>query len=189
MWVVGSLAFDMTGLLVFGNLKNLLTGRYIQPRPEQRAFLLIDMKDSTGLAERLGPVRFHELLNEFFRDVADAALECEAEIHKYVGDEAILTWLDTDSLADGECLACPFLVRDIMMAKAETYRTRFGALPEFRASLHRGPIVAGEMGDVRREIAFVGDTLNVAARLLDAAKELGRDVLVSQDLQIGRAHV
>ena len=64
----------------------------------------------------------------------------------------------------------------------ETYRTRFGALPEFRASLHRGPIVAGEMGDVRREIAFVGDTLNVAARLLDAAKELGRDVLVSQDL-------
>ena len=98
----------------------------------------------SGLAERLGPVRFHELLNEFFRDVADAALECEAEIHKYVGDEAILTWLDTDSLADGECLACPFLVRDIMMAKAETYRTRFGALPEFRASLHRGPIVAGE---------------------------------------------
>ncbi len=182
MSVVGSLAFDMIGLLGFGNLKNLLTGRYIQPRPEQRAFLLIDMKDSTGLAERLGPVRFHELLNEFFRDVADAALECEAEIHKYVGDEAILTWLDTDALADGECLACPFMVRDIMAAKAALYRSRFGVLPEFRASLHRGQIVAGEMGDVRREIAYVGDTLNVAARLLDAAKELGHDVLVSQDL-------
>ena len=37
-------------------------------------------------------------------------------------------------------------------------------------------------GDVRREIAYVGDTLNVAARLLDAAKEIGRDVLVSKDL-------
>jgi class 3 adenylate cyclase len=35
---------------------------------------------------------------------------------------------------------------------------------------------------LRREIAYVGDTLNVAARLLDAAKELGRDVLVSTDL-------
>ena len=35
---------------------------------------------------------------------------------------------------------------------------------------------------MRREIAYVGDTLNVAARLLDAAKELGRDVLVSDDL-------
>ena len=35
-----------------------------------------------------------------------------------------------------------------------------------------GEIVAGEIGDVRREIAYVGDTLNVATRLLDAAKEL-----------------
>jgi adenylate cyclase len=35
---------------------------------------------------------------------------------------------------------------------------------------------------VRREIAYVGDTLNVAARLLDAAKELGHDVLVSDEL-------
>jgi adenylate cyclase len=40
---------------------------------------------------------------------------------------------------------------------------------------------------VRREIAYVGDTLNVAARLLDAAKELGRDVLVSDDLLARRA--
>jgi adenylate cyclase len=39
---------------------------------------------------------------------------------------------------------------------------------------------------VRREIAYVGDTLNVAARLLDAAKTLGRDVLVSAEL-LGRA--
>ena len=35
---------------------------------------------------------------------------------------------------------------------------------------------------VRREIAYVGDTLNVAARLLDAAKALGHDVLVSDEL-------
>jgi adenylate cyclase len=55
-------------------------------------------------------------------------------------------------------------------------------VPSFRASLHYGEIVAGEIGDVRREIAYVGDTLNVAARLLDAAKTLGHDVLVSADL-------
>lgn len=91
MAVIGNLTFEMGGLLGWGPLKNLLTGRYVQPRREQRVFLLIDMKDSTGMAERLGPIVFHELLNDFFRDVADAALECEAEIHKYVGDEAILT--------------------------------------------------------------------------------------------------
>src|SRR5262249_25483288 len=72
------LIFEMGYLLGFGTLKNLLTGRYVRPRSEQRAFLLIDMKDSTGVAERLGPVLFHELLNHFFRDIADAALECDA---------------------------------------------------------------------------------------------------------------
>jgi adenylate cyclase len=182
MSIVGNLAFEMGGLLGFGTLKNLLTGRYVQPKREQKAFLLIDMKNSTGVAERLGAIRFHELLNMFFRDIADAALECEAEIHKYVGDEAILVWPDDRALADGECLSCPFVAQDAIASHSEHYMRRFSVVPEFRAALHYGEIVAGEIGDVRREIAYVGDTLNVAARLLDAAKTLGRDVLVSADL-------
>ena len=182
MVIVGTFSFEMGRLLGFGTLRNLLTGRYVQPRREQKVFLLIDMKDSTGHAERLGPVRFHELLNDFFRDIADAALECDAEIHKYVGDEAILTWPAGPATADGECLACPFIARDFIAANGGQYRTRFGVVPEFRATLHCGEIVAGEIGDLRREIAYVGDTLNVAARLLDTAKTLHRDVLVSADL-------
>ena len=182
MAVFGNVIILTGTLLGFGTLKNLLTGRYVQPRREQRAFLLIDMRDSTGLAERLGPIRFHELLNEFFRDISDAALDCGAEIHKYVGDEAILTWPGGRALAEGDCLACAFVARDFIAAGAKRYRERYGGVPEFRAALHYGEIVAGEIGDVRREIAYVGDTLNVAARLLDAAKTLGRDVLVSADL-------
>jgi adenylate cyclase len=182
MSVITNLVFQMGQLLGFGTLKSLLAGRYVQPKLEQKAFLLIDMKNSTGLAERLGPLSFHELLNAFFRDVADAALECGAEIHKYVGDEAILTWPKGRALSDGECLACPFVTRDFIAANGKWYRARFGIMPQFRAALHYGEIVAGEIGDVRREIAYVGDTLNVAARLLEAAKDLGRDILVSTDL-------
>ncbi len=182
MVFIGTFAFEMGRLLGWVTLKNLLTGRYVQPRREQKVFLLIDMKDSTGHAERLGPIRFHELLNDFFRDVADAALECDAEIHKYVGDEAILTWSAGTALADGDCVACPFIARDFIAAHDERYRTRFGVVPAFRATLHCGEIVAGEIGDLRREIAYVGDTLNVAARLLEAAKTLHRDILVSADL-------
>jgi len=181
--IMGALLFfEMGYLLGFGTLKNLLTGRYVRPRREQRVFLLIDMKDSTGVAERLGPVLFHELLNRFFRDIADAALECDAEIYKYVGDEAILTWTGTRALRDGACLACPFVARNFMEAARAAYLEQFDAVPAFRAALHYGEIVTGEIGDVRREIAYVGDTLNVAARLLDATKALGHDVLVSADL-------
>lgn len=76
----------------------------------------------------------------------------------------------------------PFIARDFIAANGEQYRTTFGVVPGFRATLHCGEIVAGEIGDLRREIAYVGDTLNVAARLLDAAKSTGRDVLVTADL-------
>jgi adenylate cyclase len=182
MAVVGTLFFEIGGLIGIGTLKNLVTGRYVQPKSEQRTFLLIDMKDSTGMAERLGAVRFHELLNHFFRDIADAALECEAEIHKYVGDEAILTWPGDAALADGQSLLCPFVARDFIAAQRGQYFEAFGAVPEFRAALHCGEIVAGEIGNIRREIAYVGDTLNVAARLLDAAKSTKHDILVSADL-------
>ena len=181
MAVGANVVFEIGGLLGFGTLKNLFTGRYVQPRREQRAFLLIDMRNSTGLAERLGPVLFHELLNDFFRDISDAALECDGEIHKYVGDEAILTWPGA-SIADGECLRCPFAARDFIERHRKIYEARYHEVPSFRAAIHYGEIVAGEIGDVRREIAYVGDTLNVAARLLDAAKELGHDVLVSDEL-------
>jgi len=182
MSVLANAIFTIGSLLGFRMVVRLLTGRYVRPRRELRAFLLIDMKNSTGVAERLGAVRFHELLNDFFRDIAEAALECGAEIHKYVGDEAILTWPADRPTLEDDVLACPFVLRDYIAANSARYLRRFGVVPEFRAGMHCGEIVAGQIGDVRAELAYVGDTLNVAARLLEATKKVGRDVLVSGDL-------
>jgi len=182
MSVLANAIFTIGSLLGFRMVGRLLTGRYVRPRRELRAFLLIDMKNSTGIAERLGAVRFHELLNDFFRDIAEAALECGAEIHKYVGDEAILTWPADRPTLEDDVLACPFVLRDFITDNSAQYRRRYGVVPEFRAGMHCGEIVAGQIGDVRAELAYVGDTLNVAARLLEATKKIGRDVLVSSDL-------
>jgi len=169
-------------LLGFSVLGDLVTGRYHRPRKEERVFLLIDMKSSTAAAERLDDLAYHGLLNGFFRDVTDAALDHGAAIHKYVGDEAILTWRAEDALAQARCVLCAFAVRKRIAAKAAEYERRFGLVPEYRAALHIGTVVAGEIGDLKREVAFVGDTLNTAARLLAACRELGRDVVASTTL-------
>ncbi len=55
----------------------------------------------------------------------------------------------------------------------------FGIVPRFRTGVHVGTIVAGEVGDDRREIVYIGNTMNTAARLQQACKELKQDVLVS----------
>ena len=53
------------------------------------------------------------------------------EIHKYVGDEAILTWPGDRALADGDCLRCPFVARDLI---ARQRRALPGALRRGAAS-------------------------------------------------------
>jgi adenylate cyclase len=182
MSVLVNIVIEIGQLLGFGVLRDLLTGRYHRPRREERVFLLIDMKNSTAAAERLDDFAYHGLLNVFFRDVTDAALDHGAGIHKYVGDEAILTWRAEDALEQARCLLCAFAVRRRIVSRANAYRERFGIVPEYRAALHIGPVVAGEMGDLKREIAFVGDTLNTAARLLAAGRDLGRDIVASTTL-------
>lgn len=182
MSVFVNAVIEVGRLLGFDVLRDLLTGRYHRPRREERVFLLIDMKSSTVAAERLDDLTYHKLLNAFFRDVTDAALDHDAGIHKYVGDEAILTWRAEDALSHARCVLCAFAVRKRILSKSADYQCRFGMIPDYRAALHIGTVVAGEMGDLKREIAFVGDTLNTAARLLTASRELGSDVVASVTL-------
>lgn len=182
MALIGNVAVEIGRLVGFRELRRLLTGRYIRPRQERRVFLMVDMRASTAAAERLGDLRFHQLLNMFFSDIADAAYDHGAEIHKYVGDEAILTWPEDAALRGAGCALCPFGIARRIERASDEYRRRFGFVPSFRAALHVGDIVAGEMGAMKREIAFTGDTLNTTARLMDVARATDRDVVVSGEL-------
>jgi len=182
MSLTANAAVEIGRLVGFRELRRLLTGRYARPRQERRVFLMVDMKASTAAAERLGDLAFHQLLNLFFRHVADAAYDHGAEIHKYIGDEAILTWTEDAAVHGARCALCPFGIARRVERAADDYRRRFGFVPSFRAALHAGDIVAGEMGAMKREIAFVGDTLNTTARLLDVARASNHDIIVSGDL-------
>ena len=66
--------------------------------------------------------------------------------------------------------------------RADEYLKQFGTVPQFRASLHCGIVVAGEMGDWKREVGFIGDTVNTAARILDACTTNNRDFIVSEEV-------
>jgi len=68
---------------------------------------------------------------------------------------------------------------------ASRYQREFGTVPRFRGGLHGGPVTGGELGDLRRQIVFVGDILNTAARLEEYAKRMNLDLVVSGAL-LGR---
>src|SRR5206468_3905479 len=52
----------------------------------------------------------------------------------------------------------------------------------FRAGLHAGPVIVSECGDAKRQLAYFGDTMNVAARLCEHCKAINQRLVVSADL-------
>ncbi len=162
-------------------LNALLLGRYHRPVREERAFLLVDIKGSTALAERLGDERAHAFITSTFFDIDQPILEHGGEVHSYVGDGLIASWPLARGDA-GRCVDCYLAIQRTLAARADHYRQRYGVAPEVRAVLHAGPIVAGECGDAKLSIVYLGDTLNTAARLEQTAKALDRACLASGDL-------
>jgi adenylate cyclase len=173
---------DVNSLLGQNALLNFITGRYYAPRVESRVFLLIDMEGSTGLAERLGPLAFHRLVKCFVDDLTQPIVAARGEIHRYIGDELIATWKLDEGTTEGRCITACFGAIERLARRAPDYGREFGAAVTVRAGLHCGPLVAGEMGSVKREIVFLGDTVNTAARIQDLCRETGDRVLASADL-------
>jgi class 3 adenylate cyclase len=124
----------------------------------------------------------HDLLTRFFFDIDEAILAHGGEVHAYVGDEVIVTWRLAAKMWERRYLECFFAIRDRIAEKADLYRREFGLVPMFRAGLHAGSVVISECGDWRRQIAYFGDTMSVAARLQERCKEVSRALLVSADL-------
>ena len=169
-------ALQVARLLGPRTVTQILLGRYLRPVEEDRAFLFVDLADSTGIAERLGPLRFAEFKNEFFHDLAEPVLDARGQIVQYVGDEVMITWPIEES---GACVECFFSIRERVSARADEYRRRFDCVPLFRGGLHSGRVVVSQLGDIKQEIAFSGDAVNTASRIQGLCRPLGHDFLAS----------
>jgi adenylate cyclase len=170
---------QVNGLLGRGVLVGLILGRYHRPREEVRVFLLIDLRGSTLIATRLGNLRYHAFLSRFISDVSASVVRYRGDVHRYVGDEVILTWTAEEGLRGAGCVRAVFAISDTLEAAGTAYEADFGVVPSFWAGLHLGPVVTGEIGTIKHEIAFLGDTLNTASRIQQTGKELQRQFLAS----------
>ena len=174
-----NLAITLSRLLGTGILISLFTGRYHNPREEARIVLFLDVKGATRLAERLGDKQFHRFLNRVFFDISDPVAEAGGEIYRYVGDEIIATWTMKRGVREAACLRCVFAIEDALAARRAHYRAEFGTEPQLRGAIHAGALVIGEMGDWKREIVMLGDTMNTAARIEDVCRAKHCDYIAS----------
>lgn len=191
-WRFGVLSLGISGLINFGfqiNRKlgpgiliNWVTGKYYTPREEERIFMFLDMRDSTSIAERLGTLKFSALVRDFFEDLTYPVLESRGSVSHYIGDEAVIYWAPNEGIRDANCLRLFFRMLRAIDLRGAYYRRTYGLVPEFKAGVHVGPVVATEVGELKSEIVFHGDTLNTTARIQALCNELG-PLLISGELE------
>ena len=174
--------FQVNQLMGRGVLLGLIAGRYHRPREEDRVFLFIDLRGSTAIAEQLGNIRYHRLLRRFIADITAPVIRNGGEIHRYVGDQIILTWRSERGIKNAACIRAYFgMVDEIEQAK-DHYLREYGLVPSFWAGLHRGTVVAGEIGSAKHEIVYLGDTMNVGARIEQSCRTFDRACVASREL-------
>jgi len=59
---------------------------------------------------------------------------------------------------------------------------QFGVVPSFRIGVHGGEVVVSEQGDTKRAIGVYGSTINIAARMEEAAKAHNIACAISGDV-------
>ena len=165
-----------------GVLKNFFTGKYHKPVEEERVFMFLDMNSSTSIAEKLGHIRYFEMLREYYADISESVIEYFGELYQYVGDELVVSWPLKKGLPNNNCIRCYYSMKENLKNQAEKYTSKYGLVPSFKTGFHFGKITTGEIGVVKKDIIFTGDVLNATARMQSLCKDYDVDIIISGDL-------
>ena len=154
---------------------------------ELRAVLWFsDLRDFTGMSERLPASEVLELLNNYMQLVGDALSANGGEILKFIGDGVMGYFPAEDALflpmVTGQALAAARrLIADIEAANEA--RAAGGLDPlRFGVGLHVGDVTFGNVGTQDRlDFTVIGPAVNRASRLEGLTKELKVPVLASAE--------
>ena len=156
---------------------------YKKPFSEvERVFMFLDIRSSTTIAEELGHMQYFELINDFFRDIAEPISNNKGQIYQYVGDEVVVSWPLEDGLSNSNCLQCYFDIVDTMKRLTQKYLDKYAVNPSFKAGMHFGKVSTGTVGTLKKEIIYTGDVLNTASRIEGLCNKHDVDLLLSKDL-------
>lgn len=180
LFIITQLVVEINEKYSPGLFRDILAGKYIEPREEIKIIMFIDLKDSTGIAEQLGHKRYFLFIKDFIYHVSKAILKCGADIYQYVGDEVVMSW-PANEKNHKHCLQALLEVRKELQKNNNHYRNKFAVIPDFRAGIHTGPVMIGEIGIVKKDLAMSGDSMNTAARIKNIVTDLNKKYIATKD--------
>ena len=146
------------------------------------AMLFTDIANFTTLVETLEPDVLGPLLNEYVVGMTDVVFAYDGTVTKIVGDAIHVLFGAPGEQPDhaARAVACALALDEYAQAFRERWRQKGIALGVTRIGAHAGPAIVGNFGGGRFfDYTAYGDTINIAARLEAANKQLGTRICVS----------
>ncbi len=148
--------------------------------------LFADLVGYTALSEQLEPPILARILNAYFQCICDAITEHHGYVSTFLGDGILAYFgaLEPNPWQCDDAAHATLAMREALRVYNEEL-TREG-LPRLAigVGLHRGPGLAGLIGShERREYAFVGRTVNLAARVQALTRVHKVDILLTDSVR------
>ncbi len=145
------------------------------------SLLVCDIRGFSAMSEILPSGELAQVLGQWFREAGNLIQGSGGAIDKFIGNAILAYWHATEE-APGECEVALDTGRKLLgMARA----MRWPASPKpFRiaVALHFGRVACGNVGLVaQRDATIIGDAVNTVFRLESIMKELGEELVLSQD--------
>src|SRR3984885_13697979 len=144
-----------------------------------------DITGFTALVEKLEPSVLGPLLNDYLSGMTDIVFAHDGTVAKIVGDALHVLFGAPGEQADHAARAvnCALALDAFAQSFRECSQQKGITLGVTRIGAHAGPAIVGNFGGGRFfDYTAYGDTVNVAARLEAANKQLGTRVCVSATL-------
>ncbi|MGE5847920.1 MAG: adenylate/guanylate cyclase domain-containing protein [Ignavibacteria bacterium] len=163
-------------------LFNLFFGRFHKPRKLVKIIMFLDLTSSTSIAEKIGDHKYSALLRDFFFDIDEIISETKGAVYQYIGDEVVILWDVKEGIDNSNCIRCYYESKKSIYNKMDKYKELYNAFPQFKAGIHLGEVIVTEVGGLKSEIAYHGDTVNTASRLCAEARNYESGLLISAEL-------
>ncbi len=145
--------------------------------------LFTDIEGFTSLCQTLDPEIVATMLNEYLEVMCVTILKYGGTIDKFVGDAVVAFWgaplaRPDDATRAAQCAVAMSIAGKVLMKEVALGKK----LGRTRVGLHFGKAIVGNFGgEGRIQYTALGDSMNVAARLEGANKQLKTAVLVSRE--------